>query len=241
MNDRNARHGSQGTSYGPARTAAAPAAPVTTEAVASRDAASDAAADEAADAAPTVPAHETAEFKAAVAEAAREAVEAAMKAVADRVPAAASPTDPTGVLAGLSLALAELNDQSSGQKRVAPAEMRRRTEAHARMMSLIQEARYEGRAAMYQLTAKVYIDETMIDPLWLDAAKRSQATSIEYDGVPNDTFVPVNDTARAIHAAYLESIGEAVKVVEQHAAYITPRGVVINGVGPGPPRHDGPR
>jgi hypothetical protein len=181
---------------------------------------------------------ESPEFKAAVAAAAADAVQGIMAALTAgrevhgtaELPAASIDNK---FAEGLAMALAQLTDQGTGRKRVAPEVVRQRAEARSLMENLIIQARAEGRVPRYQLRNKVYLDEVMVDPNWVNpASKAVEKTEIEWPGVPNEAMVPMNEVAKEIFAAYIESIGSVISVVPAVPQYVTPNGLTINGRAP---------
>jgi len=181
---------------------------------------------------------ESPEFKAAVAAAAAEAVQGIMAALTAGREASGTAAAPAASIdnqfaEGLAMALAQLTDQGTSRKRVAPEVVRKRAEARALMENLIIQARAEGRVAKYQLRNKVYLDEVMVDPNWVNpASKAVEKTEIEWPGVPNEAMIPMNDTAKEIFSAYVDSIGSVVSVVPPVPQYVTPNGLTINGRAP---------
>ena len=181
---------------------------------------------------------ESPEFKAAVSEAAAEAVKGIMEALTAGREAVGTTEAPAASIdnkfaEGLAMALAQLTDQGTGRKRVAPEIVRKRAEARQLMENLIIQARAEGRPAKYQLRNKVYLDEVMVDPNWLNpATKIAEPTQIEWPGVPSEAMIAVNDTAKEILGAYLDSIGSIVSVVPPVPQYVTANGLTVNGRAP---------
>jgi hypothetical protein len=141
----------------------------------------------------------------------------------------------------LAMAFATLSEQGTGRKYVAPEILRTRAEARERMFDLIVKARKEKRAATYQVVAKTYLDNQMVEPLWVDSSHIAQPTEIDWPGVPNDAMKPMNDTAQEIHAAFLESVGSKAKIVlpaggeadapdpSQDGYGVTAKGLVVRG------------
>lgn len=176
----------------------------------------------------------TPEFQAAVAAAATEAAAEILKTLQQS--GQEKPGD-VSFAEKLGLAIAQLSHQGTGRgKPVSPELLRARDEARARMTDLIVQARAEGHVAIYQLRNKVYLDEVMVDPVYIDpASKEQRPTEIEWPGVPNDAMVPVNDTAKAIHAAFSESNGvvqiDHSKQLRPEIFGVTPGGLVVRGAG----------
>jgi hypothetical protein len=174
---------------------------------------------------------ETEEFKAAVADAvARSVTELAerLKESRESHGTAGDASDPSWMRA-LAMEISQLTDQGTGRKRVAPEILRARQVARERMTKLIIEARAEKKIATYKVRAKTLIADRVVEPFWIASDHSAQPTIIDWDGVPNEAMVPENRTAKAIHEAFMESIGSTVRVVPEDALAITPGGLVVHG------------
>jgi hypothetical protein len=177
------------------------------------------------------------EFQAAVAV----SVQAALADILPKLQGAhvAAGTAPQGDTADfanqLAMAISQLTDQGTGRSRVAPEIMASRQKARERMINLLIEARAEGKTASYRLKNKIHLDERIIEPVWIDAHHTARPTEIDFPGVPNEAMTPINDVAKAIYAAFMESIGSVVpgKGVDGHGLpgietlAVTPKGVVV--------------
>ncbi len=200
----------------------------------------------------------TPEFRAAVAKAAaqaavimRDQILADLKAsgigAQQGAPSALQDRDYAGALA---MAIADLTDQGR-TKRIAPEVMKQRLDARDLMHKLIGQAKVDYRDAMrkgevdraeafmptYQLRNKVYLDEVLIDPIWIAPDHTQRATVIDWPGAPNEAMIPVNDVAKGIHDAFLNSIGNVPKELQVpeetgKELYATPGGLVIHGRAP---------
>ncbi len=126
-----------------------------------------------------------------------------------------------GMMSELALAIAELTTQGSGKVRVDPAEMQRRAEGKEAMLKLIIEARAEGKVPTYQLRNKTFLNERIIEPMWMGKDRTMHPTEIDFWGVPNEVMVPMNDTAKAIYAQYREWTG-TIKGVQGVANQLPP-------------------
>lgn len=203
-----------------------------------RKSASQVAAEAAANAAVAGVLTESPEFKDAVAKAAAEAVQGILATLQAGREAHGTADAPAASIdnkfaEGLAMALAQLTDQGTGRKRVAPEIMRKRAEARDLMVNLIIQARAEGKMPKYTLRNKVYLDEVLVDPMWLNpATKIAEPTVIEWPGPPSEAMVPENDIAKDIFGAYVESIGSVIKVVAELPQYVTPGGLTVNGRAP---------
>lgn len=175
--------------------------------------------------------NETPEFKAAVADAAKEALRgfvAEMKAASPGAQTAA-PATADGLLSGLALELAELTSQNSGRKYVAPEILRQRAQAADRMMNLIKEAAAKRQLPTYRLTNKVHLDDQVVEPFYVGPDHIARPTEIGWPHVPNDAMVPLNDVAKEIFAAFLESIGSIEKPVADPKLGLTAKGLIVKG------------
>lgn len=180
---------------------------------------------------PSVPVTETAEFKQALAEGIKQATSEILSQVQKvaSVPVGDLPQGGEKNFAEmLAMSIAQLTDQGTGRQRVAPEIIRARTEARDRMRQLIMKAHAEGRAATYQLRNKVMLDNRVIEPMWIDSQHVTRPTEIDWPGVPNEVMLPINETAKEIHAAFMESIGSRTKEgVVDEVLGITPGGLVV--------------
>ncbi len=172
----------------------------------------------------------TAEFEAAVSAATSAAVVRILAEMKEHrgADAPVSSSDRSFV-ESLAMAIADLNDQGSGRFRVAPEVLVERKKARDEMMSLIVKARAEGRAPVYTLTAKVFLDEVKVDPYWIGPDHGAYPTEIEWCLVPNEAMRPANDVAEGIYDAFIRSIGNTVKVVPEDVISITAGGLVVKG------------
>lgn len=132
----------------------------------------------------------------------------------------------------LALAIAELNDQGSGRKRVAPEILAMRSKARERMGRLIMEARAAKAGPEYRVMTTMFLNERQIDPYQKDAANLPVPTEIVWSGVPNDGMLPLNKVASEIFDAYKESVGATPRVVQEQPAWITAGGLVVRGAAP---------
>jgi hypothetical protein len=151
----------------------------------------------------------------------------------------ASPTgDAKDFMDKLALSIAELNDQGANRKRVAPEILMQRAKAHEKMVIRLEAMWAAGKKPRYRLIAKTYLNEQLIEPWRRDpTSKQAIPQRITWDGIPNEAMAPINDEAKEIHALYRESIGSTEKVQgPARRAYLTSRGLVIEGTAPAPRR-----
>jgi len=132
---------------------------------------------------------------------------------------------------GLALAIANLANQGQNAKvYVDPAVLAARENARDEMTNVIIRAQAEGRIGRYQLRSKVFLNERLIEPFWMDK-QTPRATEIDWSGVPSEAMVPINETATEIHKLFLASIGAKTDLYTPGGkAKVTPRGhVTIHG------------
>lgn len=197
------------------------------------------------------PVTETAEFKAAVAAAVAAALPDAVKSAVSQVQAemlaaataqdkrkggkaeAAVPAVADGgdFVERLALAIAEISDQGTSRKRVAPEILHARAEAHKRAVARLMKAREDGEKPEYRLVSKVYLNERLIEPFMPGPNKQPIPTEIIWLGMPNEAMRPINDVAKEIYAEFRASIGstEPIKGQDNRPLWMTPGGVVIKG------------
>jgi hypothetical protein len=147
------------------------------------------------------------EFKAAVAE----AVVSHLATLAPQIEAARTQAvtgnDVGALFDRLAMSISELTTQGTGKVRVSPEELQRREKAREKMKHLIIEARAEKKVPTYQLRNKIFLNEQVIEPYFMNRERKMAPTEIDFWGVPNEVMVPMNDTAKAIFEAFRESIG----------------------------------
>ncbi len=192
--------------------------------------------------APIVAVTDTPEFKAAIAEATKQALAMAREELLAEMKtavASAAPAEEQGsmsLMRQMALAIAEISDQGTNRKRVAPEILAARATATARMGELVIRARESKDVKPeYRLISKVYIGEQLVDPFRKEAGPGGKMVPQEiiWDGPPNEAMRPINDMAKAIYEQFLASIGglQGASGVAQQPVWVTPRGVVIKGAG----------
>lgn len=143
----------------------------------------------------------------------------------------------------LALAIGTLHDQRPGAHRfVAPEILRSRQEARERMIKLLADARAQGKVPRYTLTAKVYLDEVLVDPMWIGVDRMQHQTEIEWPGVPNEAMRPLqgDDLAQAIYVEFRAAIGSKTEFLDERPQRLTAGGLVVHGA-PRPTRDTGMR
>lgn len=191
---------------------------------------------------PRPPITETAEFKLAIAAATAEATRQAMDQVRAELAAAIASKAPTGdsgsatgLMGQLALAIAEISDQGTSRKRVAPEILAARAEAHKRAVELIVKTRTQGLKPEYALVSKVYLNERFIEPFRVNpATKQPVRQEIIWSGMPNHAMRPINDIAKAIYQEWSASVGtsEALPTEDNRPVWVTAGGLVVKGDAP---------
>lgn len=121
------------------------------------------------------------------------------------------------VARALAVAIGEMNDQGSNQKKVPAEEMEKRREAREKMETLILDARANDDAPEYELTGAVYLDEVLVPATYIDNTHIRRRTKIAWPNVPNEHMAPANDVAKAISRAFMRSIGGATLVAQKES------------------------
>lgn len=158
--------------------------------------------------------------------------------------AGASAGGDSGLMERLALAIAEISDQGTNRKRVAPEILAARAKAHERAVALVLEARKNGEQPEYRLVSKVYLNEQLIEPFQPGPDRRPIPTVIVWTGMPNEAMRPLNEVAIAIYKEFKASIGSSERVNGDTRPFsMTPGGLVVKTsnvahrreVGPLPP------
>jgi len=154
----------------------------------------------------------------------------------------------------LALAIADISDQGTNRKRVAPEILAQRAKAHVKMVDLlkavhsrmkaegvandIDAAQKLGLVPEYRVRVQMYLDNQLIQPFYVGTDKIARPTEIFWMGTPNDGMVPLNDAAAEIYSAYRESVGDNSQISGKYADnnqgyWVTAKnGLVIKGRGP---------
>lgn len=148
--------------------------------------------------------------------------------------AKASPNDEPGMVnmfRQMALAIAEISDQGTARKRVAPEVLSERAEARKRMGELIAKARKNNEAPEYRLIAKCYFHERLVEPFQRGPGGRLVPTEVIWDGVPNEAMRPLNDVADGIYREFLKSIGGSTDIngISNQPFWVTNSGLTVKG------------
>lgn len=182
----------------------------------------------------TTPLNETPEFKAAVAD-----YIAAMKneilGELNKTLASASPKQESGSMEmarAIALSMAEVADQGTNRKRVAPEILEARSVAEKKMGALILAARKLPRDQQprYRVMNKIQLKERVIEPYQRLADKRIVPNEITWTGVPNAAMRPMNATATEIFDQFKGWLGGAVDLATaERPLWVTDGGLILAG------------
>lgn len=139
------------------------------------------------------------------------------------MPVTAAPPGSPEWASTLAIAIAQAADPR--RKPLDPRIIEQRQRARARMTSLIEHYRHvvdellakgdnasaQANTPEYELTREVFLEEQLVQPTYIGADRVIRRQKIGWPKVPNQAMVPVNEPAREIYAAYLESVGGVVK------------------------------
>jgi hypothetical protein len=169
----------------------------------------------------------TAEFREAV----KLAVDEAIKNTIGALPANSEKSSPElqKLFETMALSIAAISDQGTEKVRVPPDVLVKRQAARELLFDLVDKLQESREVALYTLTNKVYLDEVLVEPIWIDSQKKQRATEIGWSGIPNEAMIPVNDKAKEIFAAFTDSIGATAEVVQFKPLRVTSGGLVIHG------------
>ena len=187
------------------------------------------------------PLTETSEFKIAVKAAVDDAMGPILAALAqlkgqEQPQEATAPADT--MFRQLALAIAEISDQGTNRKRVAPEILAARARAHERMVDAILSAKRaheqdDAPRPLYRAIAKMYLNERFIEPWIMDpSTKRPKPVEFYWSGPPNPAMRPLNEPATEIFRHYSDSLGSLAVEKEVTASWVTAGGLVIKGEGP---------
>ena len=128
----------------------------------------------------------------------------------------------------LALAIAEISDQGNTRKRVDPVIQEARERSRDKMLTLIAEYREMGELPSYNLKNLCFFDEIKVEPYFRDSDKVMKLTEIGWPGIPNYAMVPLNDAAKAIHAAFVGWVGSTASLGnEDRKLSVTAGGLTI--------------
>lgn len=156
-----------------------------------------------------------------------------LAAVAQRV--SGIPGADATMLSELAMHIAELTDQGSGRKRVAPEILAKRELAGKELVARLKKVKADDHKPVYRVMREVYLAERIIRPYRLDeATKQPVPVYIEFQGCPSDHLRPHNAVAKEVFDIFIRWIGHSTQSVPKsdlRDLAMTPKGVVVRGLG----------
>ena len=156
----------------------------------------------------------------------------------------------------LAMTIAEISDQGTGRKRIAPEILAHRAQKQDEMLRVRREtldayrarkaevgaarAASEGLLPRYRVIATCCLNEMLVQPFSRgNGSAQPQPTFIYWGGIPNLAMRPANDAAKKIFDLYRESIGSSPKEAKVAQGgervedfWVTTSGNVIRGPKP---------
>lgn len=144
----------------------------------------------------------------------------------------------------MAMSIAEVGDQGSGRRRVAPALMAAREAAKERMTASITKFMDIVRAAQkredrrtvelnyphYKITGKMYLGDRALDPYTVDpVTKLPKSVDIFWLGPPNPNMSPLNAPAEEVFRHFCDWVGLSHKGREEKPLWISAGGLVMAG------------
>lgn len=191
-------------------------------------------------AAPIVPITDTPEFQMALAKSTAEIHDKLMAEVRDimaKTGPHAENGDALSMARMIASSIAEMADQGTNRKTVAPEILEARRAAQKNMERLLMAARElpTKDRPKYRLITKGYFKDRLVDPYHRDKrTKQIVPTDVYFMGSPSMGMRPLNKTAKAIYKAFLGSIsnGESEVPFDVKPIWVTDSGVIIAGTPP---------
>jgi hypothetical protein len=149
-----------------------------------------------------------------------------------------------GLFRQMAMSIAEVGDQGSGRRRVAPEIMAARRAAKERMigsiekfMGIVHGAQDRNDRRMvelnyphYKVTGKMYLGDTMLEPFTVDpVTKLPKPVEVYWLGAPNPSMSPINAPAREIFAHFCDWVGLTHEGRKEMPLWISAGGLVIAG------------
>jgi hypothetical protein len=145
----------------------------------------------------------------------------------------------------IALSIAELSDQGTNRKRVAPEILASRAKAYEKLIKQLSEARDRADVALdagdkveaarwlpeYRVAAKTYLTDRIVEPWRRGANNELVPTEIIWRGIPNNSLRPINAIAIALFSTFQAWVGTE-GLLRAEDSFMTPGGVVIKGEAP---------
>lgn len=138
------------------------------------------------------------------------------------------------MISKLAMSMAEMANQSTGRKVLAPEEIERRARARTHLLDIMLRIHEQGLQPEYKLTSETYLNEVLLRPYENGKDGAIQQVEIFWTGIPNEAMLPVNDIAVEAFDAFINSIGgfsDSTKNDAQQPRWVTRGGLSIKGRG----------
>ena len=145
----------------------------------------------------------------------------------------------------IAMAIAELTDQGTNRKRVAPEILAARAKAYDRLIKQLSEARDKADAALdagdkleaarwlpeYRVVTKTFLTDRIVEPWRRGGNNDLVPTEIIWRGVPNNSLRPLNAIATKLFETFQAWVGTE-GLLRAEPSFMTPGGVIIKGEAP---------
>lgn len=157
------------------------------------------------------PMSETPEFQMELAKATTEIhdkVMAEVKAMMAGVASVGQGSDIKELARAIALSNAEIADQGTNRKRVAPEILESQHQSFLKMHALLEKAQSlpASKQPRYAVAAKVYVGDRLIEPYQRLSGGRVEQTRILFLSAPNLGLKPINEAAKEIYDAFVGSL-----------------------------------
>lgn len=140
--------------------------------------------------------------------------------------AAAAPANTAsdrGLIEGLASAIVKAGDPKNVNRTLDPQVAAQRKVYREKMIEVLVGAHARGEKPIYQLRATMWLNDTLCHPQWRDeGTKQFRNTEIQWDRVPNEGMIPMNDLAKEVFELYRGSIGSVVVEGMPDAPWLNP-------------------
>lgn len=197
----------------------------------------------------------TPEFQAAVTAGVAEAearivaqITASLAAARGTDPVAAPASSDQSMIQQLTASIMAMVNIGKPDKPLTPEEAQSRSDGQKRLIELlvpVQAMDYDApgapEAPFYRVVSKAYLTDFVVEPFEVDPVTKAMVPkTIHWTGFPNESLEPINESAKEIHTAYMQSIGGFSEFAPDSAISnvtpdgrpmgVTPGGIVVRGL-----------
>jgi hypothetical protein len=128
---------------------------------------------------------------------------------------------------------------ANGPKPITAAERAARLEARDKMEAMLDDLKGREVFPRYRLTTEQFQGDELIPATMTNRYGVLIPTEIDFQGIPNETMVPVNESAKKVHALFMQSMGGSTPELSDQSmeAYLNRPGKVrvVGAAEPPPP------